>query len=78
MVAIISMEQGDGACDQMEDWAIFVLEDAVGDEVGFLGARGIDCEGEKHRAVFVSWLITFLCLCFVSVCVGGEIDTNLW
>lgn len=53
VVAIISMSQGSGSCNQKEDWAIFVLADPVGDNTGYLGATVIDCDNQRNRAMFV-------------------------
>ncbi|KAM7188384.1 Trypsin-like cysteine/serine peptidase domain containing protein [Naviculisporaceae sp. PSN 640] len=52
VVAVISMAQGTGACNQKEDWAIFVLADPIGDSTGYLGAKVIDCDAQKNRAMF--------------------------
>lgn len=51
---IITMAQGNGACFQKEDWAIFVLADPMGDQDGYLGAKVINCDAQKNRAMFVS------------------------
>ncbi|KAK4216754.1 trypsin-like cysteine/serine peptidase domain-containing protein [Rhypophila decipiens] len=52
VVAVISMAQGSGSCNQKEDWAIFVLADPIGDQTGYLGAKVIDCDAQKNRAMF--------------------------
>lgn len=53
-IEVITMEQGDGPCFQMEDWAIFILADRLGDSFGYLGARTIDCDAQKDQPIFVS------------------------
>lgn len=60
VVAIISMAQGTGSCNQKEDWAIFVLADPIGDSTGYLGANVINCDAQKNRAMFVSTSFSFL------------------
>jgi hypothetical protein len=52
-IEIIDMEQGDGPCFQMEDWAIFILADRLGDSFGYLGATTIDCDAQKNKPIFV-------------------------
>ncbi|KAK3331209.1 trypsin-like cysteine/serine peptidase domain-containing protein [Apodospora peruviana] len=42
-----------GPCSQKHDWAILVLQDALGEELGYLGAKVIDCEKQKDKPVFV-------------------------
>ncbi|KAJ4220976.1 hypothetical protein NW759_007046 [Fusarium solani] len=52
-IEIIDMEQGDGPCFQMEDWAIFILADRLGDSFGYLGATTIDCDAQKNKPIFL-------------------------
>ncbi|KAF4970278.1 hypothetical protein FSARC_2656 [Fusarium sarcochroum] len=53
VVDIIMMEQGeDGHCRQMDDWAIFILADHLGDKYGYLGAKEIDCTTQKDKQLF--------------------------
>ncbi|KAM0426567.1 hypothetical protein ACHAPT_008259 [Fusarium lateritium] len=52
-IKIIDMEQGDGPCFQMEDWAIFILADRLGDSFGYLGATTIDCDAQKNKPIFL-------------------------
>ncbi|KAF4460682.1 major facilitator superfamily transporter [Fusarium albosuccineum] len=50
---VITMEQGDGSCFQMEDWAIFILADRLGDQFGYLGAKTVDCDAQKDKPIFL-------------------------
>ncbi|KAL2672569.1 hypothetical protein Neosp_013282 [[Neocosmospora] mangrovei] len=52
-IKIIDMEQGDGPCFQMEDWAIFILADRLGDSFGYLGATTINCDAQKSKPIFL-------------------------
>ncbi|KAJ4172593.1 hypothetical protein NW754_002795 [Fusarium falciforme] len=44
---------GGGPCFQMEDWAIFILADRLGDSFGYLGATTIDCDAQKKKPIFL-------------------------
>lgn len=41
-------------CSQLEDWAIAVLNDPIGDDRGWFEARTFNCPAEKDQAKFVS------------------------
>ncbi|KAM0541963.1 hypothetical protein ACHAPJ_013025 [Fusarium lateritium] len=53
VVDIIMMEQGeDGDCRRMDDWAILILADYLGDKYGYFGAKEIDCATQKGQRLF--------------------------
>ena len=47
---------GDGwtVCSQLDDWAILVLNDPIGDQRGWFQSRTINCDTEKNDPKFVN------------------------
>ncbi|KAK8085945.1 trypsin-like cysteine/serine peptidase domain-containing protein [Apiospora phragmitis] len=44
-----------GPCNEKEDWALFVLDAKLGDQLGYLGAKVYDAASQAGRAVFFNY-----------------------
>jgi hypothetical protein len=43
-------------CYEANDWAVLILADRLGDKLGYLGVKAVDCETQANKPMFVCTL----------------------